>query len=89
MIHTWLNMMGLRISKKFLLSQNHVKEELEKEKSKVEELNKVKTSLEGNKSKLTSELKALTEKSEKVSEIFLFIETRGNWDSVNSKLCNS
>lgn len=76
-------MMGLMISKLFLLSQNHVKEELEKEKSKVEELNKVKTSLEGNKSKLTSELKALKEKSEKVSEIFLFIEARGNGDFVD------
>lgn len=43
-----------------------MKEELEKEKSKVEELNKAKATLERNNSKLTSELKALTERSEKV-----------------------
>lgn len=40
---------------------------MEKERSKVEELNKAKSVLEKNNSRLTSELKALTEKSEKVS----------------------
>lgn len=47
--------------------QGQVKEELDKEKSNVEELNKAKSVLEKNNSRLTSELKTLTEKSEKVS----------------------
>lgn len=47
--------------------QGQVKEALEKERSSVEELNNTKSVLEKNNSKLTSELKTLTEKSEKVS----------------------
>uniref|UniRef100_A0A665XAN8 Early endosome antigen 1 n=1 Tax=Echeneis naucrates TaxID=173247 RepID=A0A665XAN8_ECHNA len=47
------------------LNELQNQQELEKEKSKVEELNEAKTVLEKNKSKITSELKALTEKSEK------------------------
>lgn len=47
--------------------QGQAKEVLEKERSKVEELNKAKSVLEKNSSKLTTDLKALTEKSEKVS----------------------
>lgn len=50
-----------------LLAQGQIKEELEKERSKVEELNKAKAVLEKNNTKQISELKALTEKSEKVS----------------------
>lgn len=73
-MHTWLDEIKLIYSKVYLLTQNHVKEELEKEKSKVEELNKAKSVLEKNNGKLTSELKALTEKSEKVSyNMFLLI----------------
>lgn len=53
-------------SKLYLPTQEQIKKELEKEKSKVEELNKAKSVLEKNNTKLTSELKALTEKSEKV-----------------------
>ncbi len=49
------------------LIKGEVKEELEKERSKVEELNKAKSVLEKNNTRLTSELKALTEKGEKVS----------------------
>lgn len=59
-------------SKLYLFTQGQIKEELEKEKSKLEELNKAKSVLEKNNTRLTSELKALTEKSEKVrSSIFL------------------
>ncbi len=52
-----------------LLTQGQVKEELQKERSKVEELHKAKSVLEKNNAKLTSELKALTEKNEKVSHL--------------------
>uniref|UniRef100_A0A8C4I7K0 Early endosome antigen 1 n=1 Tax=Dicentrarchus labrax TaxID=13489 RepID=A0A8C4I7K0_DICLA len=45
--------------------QGQVKEELEKERSKVDELNKAKSVLEKNNTRLTSELKVFTEKSEK------------------------
>lgn len=55
-------------SEQCLFTQGQVKEELEKERSKVEELNKAKSILEKNNTRLTSELKALTEKSEKVSD---------------------
>lgn len=50
-----------------LLLQGLVKEELEKERTNVEELNKAKSVLEKNNTRLTSELKELTERSEKVS----------------------
>lgn len=53
------------------LTQGQAKGELEKERSKVEELNKAKSVLEKNNTRLTSELKALTEKSEKVSRFSL------------------
>lgn len=49
------------------LTQDQAKAELEKERSKVEELNKARSVLEKNSTRLTSELKALTEKNEKVS----------------------
>lgn len=48
-------------------TQDQVKEELEKKKRNVEELNNAKTVLEKNNRRLTSELKTVTEKSEKVS----------------------
>lgn len=46
--------------------QTQVKEELKREKSKVEELNKVKNDLENNFSRLAADLKALKGKSDKV-----------------------
>lgn len=54
-------------SKLWLLPQGLVKEELEKERSNVEELNKAKSVLENNNTRQTSELKELKERSEKVS----------------------
>lgn len=44
-----------------------MKEELQKSRSKVEELNNAKNDAEKNNSRLTSDLKAFREKSEKVS----------------------
>ena len=67
------------------LAQNHTKEELEKEKSKVEELNKAKSVLEKSNSKLTSELKARTEKSEKVSST-MFVCISGRRETFQFKL---
>lgn len=49
------------------LWQGEAKEELEKSRSKVEELNNAKNDAEKNNSRLTSDLKALRGKSEKVS----------------------
>ena len=73
-IHPLLTVVKLIYFNLSLLTQNQVKEELEKEKSNVEELNNAKNVLEGNNSKLTSDLKALTEKNEKVSyHIFLLL----------------
>lgn len=48
------------------LSQGEAKEELQKSRSKVEELNNAKNEAEKNNSRLASDLKALREKSEKV-----------------------
>lgn len=48
-------------------SQCEAKEDLQKSRSKVEELNNAKNDAENNNSRLTSDLKALREKSEKVS----------------------
>lgn len=56
-------------SKSCRLPQGVVKEELENERSKVEELTKAKSVLEKNNTRLTSEVKALTEKSEKVCDL--------------------
>lgn len=44
-----------------------MKEELQKSRSKVEELNNAKNDAEKNNSRLTSDLKAFREKSEKVN----------------------
>lgn len=52
-----------------LLTQSLAKEELENARSKADELNKAKDALEKNGTKLTSELKALSEKSEKVGDL--------------------
>lgn len=50
--------------------QTQVKEELERERSKAEELNKVKNDLENNVSRLAADLKALKEKSDQVGLFF-------------------
>lgn len=47
-----------------------MKEELQKSRSKVEELNNARNDAEKNNSRLTSDLKAFREKSEKVSGPF-------------------
>lgn len=47
-----------------------MKEELQKARSKVEELNNAKNDVEKNNSRLTSDVKAFREKSEKVSRQF-------------------
>uniref|UniRef100_A0A8D3C3L1 Early endosome antigen 1 n=1 Tax=Scophthalmus maximus TaxID=52904 RepID=A0A8D3C3L1_SCOMX len=82
-------------SKLYPRTQNHMKEELEKEKSKSEELNKAKIVLERNSSKLTSELKTLTEKSEKelgelreAKQLFIQqkLELQGRVESVQGAL---
>lgn len=57
---------GLVCSKLHLATQGQVKKELDKEKSNVEELSKAKSVLEQSNTNLTSEFKALREKSEKV-----------------------
>lgn len=50
--------------------QTQVKEELKREKSKAEELNKLKNDLENNSSRLAADLKALKEKSDKVGHFY-------------------
>lgn len=53
-----------------LFLQSQVREELKREKSKAEELNKVKNDLEKNSSRVAADLKALKEKSDKVGRFF-------------------
>lgn len=50
--------------------QTQVREELKREKSKAEELNKLKNDLESSSSRLAADLKALKEKSDKVGHFF-------------------
>lgn len=52
-----------------ILVQGQVKADLEKERSKMEELLKAKTNLEKNNAKLMLEMKTLTERSDKVSTL--------------------
>lgn len=54
--------------------QSQVREELTREKSKAEELNKVKNDLEKNSSRVAADLKALKEKSDKVSHFLKAIK---------------
>lgn len=56
--------------------QTQVKEELERERSKAEELNKVKNDLENNVSRLAADLKALKEKSDQVGLFFFSAVTK-------------
>lgn len=49
--------------------QTQVKEELKREKGKVEELNQVRNNLENNLSRLAGDMKALKEKSDKVCHL--------------------
>lgn len=73
----WLDLIKFIYCKLHFITQGQVKEEVEKERSKVEELNKAKSVLEKSNTRVTSELKALTEKSEKVSH-FSFEATTNN-----------
>lgn len=54
----------------WVFHQTQVKEELKREKSKAEELNKVKNDLENNFSRLAADLKAIKEKSDKVGQCY-------------------
>lgn len=54
--------------------QSQVREELTREKSKAEELNKIKNDLEKTSSKVAADLKALKEKSDKVGHFLKAIK---------------
>lgn len=56
-----------------------MKEELKKEKSKVEELCQVKNDLEKNVSRVAADLKALREKTEKVSHCCIYFKSHGGF----------